>query len=112
MGEPDPRNLAEALGRIRAQASAQAIRITQHAHQEMVEDGVLLERLLEALKTGEIIENYPEHRRGPCCLIDGTTREGRHLHVACTTSLPVLVIITVYEPRPPKWPTPRQRAGR
>lgn len=32
------------------------------------------------------------------------------LHVVSTTAQPVLVIITVYEPKPPKWVTPTQRS--
>ena len=55
-------------------------------------------------------ENYATHRRGACCLVGGTTRAGRPLHIVCTTAQPVLVIITVYEPKPPKWITPIQRS--
>jgi hypothetical protein len=31
------------------------------------------------------------------------------VHVVCTTARPVLIIITVYEPRLPKWLTPTNR---
>jgi hypothetical protein len=31
--------------------------------------------------------------------------------VVCTTGLEVIVVITVYEPKPPKWATPFQRGG-
>ncbi|MBI3972422.1 MAG: DUF4258 domain-containing protein [Chloroflexi bacterium] len=56
-----------------------------------------------------MLENYPEHRRGACCLIGGTTSTGRPIHVVCTTARPMLIIITAYEPQPPKWITPTQR---
>jgi hypothetical protein len=56
-----------------------------------------------------VLENYPEHRRGACCLLYGRAANGRHLHVVCTTAQPVLIVITVYEPRPPRWITPTQR---
>jgi hypothetical protein len=55
------------------------------------------------------LENYPEHRRGACCLLSGFTHGGRRIHIVCTTARPVLIIITVYEPRPPKWVTPTRR---
>ena len=97
------------LARIRAQARAEQVRVTVHAHQEMVEDEVTMDGLLQAASSGDVIEYYPEQRRGPCCLLHGVTAGGRHLHVVCTTSLEVLVIITVYEPRPPKWPEPAVR---
>jgi hypothetical protein len=95
--------------RIRTQARDERVRVTIHAHQEMVEEDVAMDELLQALSSADIIEDYPEHRRGPCCLIHGVTAAGRHVHAVCTTSLDVLVIITVYEPRPPKWPEPTVR---
>ena len=75
----------------------------------MVEEDISLDQLRQALVTGRILENYPEHRRGPCCLVSGNTLAGRPLHVVCTTAQPALIIITTYEPKPPKWPTPTQR---
>ncbi len=97
------------LARIRAQIAASAVRVTQHAHQEMVEEEIQLEEVLDAIREGEILEFYPEHRRGACCLLTGQTRGGRPLHVVCTTAQPLLILITVYEPKPPKWGTPRER---
>ena len=79
-----------------------------HAQQEMVEEGVTLDDVLEAISQGQILEDYPHHRRGACCLLNGLTNEGRAIHVVCTTEHPTLVIITVYEPSWPKWVTPTQ----
>ncbi|MCJ7674545.1 MAG: DUF4258 domain-containing protein [Sedimentisphaerales bacterium] len=102
-------NLKAPLEEIRAQADTENIRITQHAQQEMAEEGIALNEVLEAIATGQILENYPEHRRGACCLLNGVTKEGRPLHIVCTTARPVLIIITVYQAKPPKWTTPTQR---
>ncbi|MGH2355962.1 MAG: DUF4258 domain-containing protein [Chloroflexota bacterium] len=99
----------DALERIRAQAADENLRVTQHAQQEMAEEEITLDEVLEAIASGQILEDYPEHRRGACCLLGGSTRDGRQSHVVCTTSRPVLIIIPVYEPRPPKWVTPTQR---
>jgi hypothetical protein len=95
--------------RIREQARTEEVRVTQHALQEMVEDGFTLDDVLFGCQNGEVLENYPEHRRGACCLLWGRTRSGRAIHVVCTTERSVLIIITVYEPKPPKWRTPTQR---
>ncbi len=100
----------DVLARIRSQALEERVRVTVHAHQEMVEEDVNMDELLEAAAAASIVENYPDHRRGPCCLLHGVTRNGRHLHIVCTTSLETLIIITVYEPRPPKWPEPTVRS--
>lgn len=102
-------NLKAVLEQIHAQADTENIRITQHAQQEMAEEDITFDEVLEAIATGQILENYPKHRRGACCLLNGVTKKGRPLHIVCTTVRPVLIIITVYESKPPKWTTPTQR---
>ncbi len=109
MSEFDEVNLETILERIRAQATAENIRITQHAQQEMAEEIITLDEVLQAIATAQILENYPEHKRGPCCLLNGVTDNGRPVHIVCTTAQPVLIVITVYEPKLPKWVTPTQR---
>jgi hypothetical protein len=100
------------MERIRTQVGADSVRVTQHADEEMVAETISLNEVYEALLAGDILENYPEHRRGACCLVCGFTESGRPLHVVCTTGRPILIVITVYEPQPPKWVTPTQRGGR
>jgi len=112
MGEAADAELESVLNQIKSQAAAEKFRVTQHAHEEMVEEGVSLAEVLEAIQSSALLEYYAEHRRGPCCLLNGLTKAGRPLHVVCTTAQPVLVLITVYEPKPPKWVTPRQRSER
>ena len=107
MGE---RGFGEVMKRIREQVRKGLLRFTLHAHQRMVEENVAVDEVVEALMNGEVVENYPEHKRGACCLVCGRTKTGRYVHVVCTTGLDVVVIITVYEPRKPKWRTPFERA--
>ena len=109
MNQPDPTNLDVILKQIRICANEENIRFTVHAQQEMVEEAITLDEVLEAIKVGHILENYPEHRRGACCLLNGFTSNRRPLHIVCTTVRPTLILITVYEPKPPKWITPIQR---
>jgi len=68
MSEVDVTDLEVVLNQIRAQADVENIRITQHAQQEMAEEDIVLDEVLEAIATGQILENYSEHRRGACCL--------------------------------------------
>jgi hypothetical protein len=105
----EPGSSCPALESLRALARSESVRVTVHAHQEMVEDGITMDDVLEAIANCDVIEDYPAHRRGACCLVNGTTRARRPLHIVCTTAQPVLVIITVYEPKPPRWITPIQR---
>jgi hypothetical protein len=97
------------LDRIRDQVRDENIRLTQHAQQEIVEEDIALDEVFEAVAQSQLLENYPQHRRGACCLISGLTRMGRPIHIVCTTEQPTLVIITVYLPKSPKWITPTQR---
>ena len=106
--EPAP-SIAEAQKRLQDQAARGDLRLTQHAQQEMADEDILLQEVLEAIRSGHILEHYFEHRRGPCCLFCGYTEQRRPLHVVCTTEQPLLIIITVYEPKPPKWRTPTRR---
>jgi len=45
------------LLRIRSQAVARDIRISQHGHQEMVQDAISLQDTLDSISNGQIIEN-------------------------------------------------------
>lgn len=103
-------NVNAMLAEIQAQTIRRAMRITDHAREEMEAEAITLAEVREAIAIGQIIENYPDHRRGACCLLCGLSTQGRFLHVVCTTSLPLLVIITVYVPTPPKWISPTERS--
>ena len=109
MAEFDIADLEGMLRRIRTQAQEENFRVTQHAQQEMAEEDITLDDLMESISAGQVLENYPEHKRGACCLVNGFTRKGRPIHIVCATTGPVLIIVTVYEPKRPKWETPTQR---
>ena len=83
-------------------------RFADHARREMETEpfGVIqVDEVLQALETGEIIEEYPEDKPYPSCLILGRTAEGRPLHIVCApvTAERKLVMITVYQPDPARW---------
>ena len=52
---------------------------------------------------GEIIEEYPDDKYGPSCLLYGETKEGEILHIQC--SIEPVWIVTVYDPTlmPEEW---------
>ena len=62
-------DLAGVLQKIRAQAAADKIRITQHGHQEMVQEDIILDEVLQVIAGGEVLEDYPDHRRGACVFL-------------------------------------------
>lgn len=97
------------LEMIRGQAVREEVRVTQHAQQEMVEEAITMDDLLHVVSNAHLLENYPDHRRGACCLLHGTDGSKRDIHLVCTTAQPRLIIITAYLPLPPKWITPGLR---
>ena len=105
----DDLNPSAIQARIKEQLLTGQVRFTVHAHQEMVEEKYSLDDVLEGLTNSALIENYPEHKRGACALFNGKVSDGRPIHIVCTTANPMLIVITVYEPKPPKWQTPTQR---
>lgn len=99
---------------IREQVEDGRFLASRHAVTEMGEEQIALAEVKEVLRSPDsvVLENYPTHRRGACCLVGGRTLSDRHLHVVCTTDAEPLIIITVYVPLPPKWVTPTQRGRR
>lgn len=85
--------------------------ISEHAEEERTEDGITISDIKEAISNARILENYPEHPRGACCLILGYTGGGCPLHIVCAI-LPEgrVRIVTVYIPGFPKWTDPEARA--
>lgn len=65
---------------------------------------ISLETIEEAIRGGEIIEDYPDDPRGPSCLILGVTQERRPIHVVCgTIENDQILVITAYEPNLEEW---------
>ena len=62
------------------------------------------------LHHSEIIEDYPNDKYGPSCLVLSFTEKDRALHAVCTyPTQPVLKVITIYEPDPAQWVEHRVR---
>lgn len=92
------------IDQIRAKIQADQFEISQHAVDNSILRHVTLQEVREAFAQGEIIEDYPDDKYGPSCLVLGFTRNGRPLHIQCShPSRPVLKIITLYQPDPDKW---------
>lgn len=105
-----PGEFQEIVDRLISQAKTEAIRVTLHANQEMIKDDVSIDDVIHALESPHVIEHYPEHQRGACCLVYGRSMNDEALHIVCTTTLDVAIVITVYKPALPKWKSPFQRS--
>jgi len=75
---------------------------SEHAVKRMIKRTITRQEVEEAVLGGEIIEEYPEDKYSPSCLVYGKTGKGRDLHVQVSLP-PVVVVITTYDPDPKEW---------
>ena len=83
-------------------------RFSDHSVKRMIEKSVDRHEVEEVILEGEIIEEYPDDKYSPSCLIYGKTSKGRNLHVQISCP-PAVVVITTYEPAPEEWVNGRVR---
>jgi hypothetical protein len=81
------------------------IRITDHADEEAASDNLSLGDILLSIENGEIIEDYPDDKPYPSCLIYGESSDSDPIHSvwAYNESSQWAVLITVYRPDPNRW---------
>jgi len=77
-------------------------RFSDHAVKKMIERSIDRYEVEQTVLTGEIIEDYPDDKYSPSCLIYRRTRKDRDLHVQISFP-PLVVVITTYEPDPAEW---------
>ncbi len=68
----------------------------------MISRKIIREEMEHAILKGQIIEEYPDDKYSPTCLIYGKSEAGRHLHIHLSVP-PKVVVITTYEPDPAEW---------
>ena len=84
---------------IRAKIAAGLFEFSKHAVDQSILRRISVQELHDAVGAGEIIEDYPDDKYGPSCLVFGVTIIERPLHIQCSyPSRPLLKIITLYEP--------------
>lgn len=97
--------VARLVKEIRAKVLRREYEFSKHAVDQSIKCDISVSEIEDAVANrSEVIEDYPEDKYGPSCLILGFTRKGRPLHVQCSyPSRPLVKIVTVYEPDPGRW---------
>ena len=90
------------IERIKDKIRTGKYRFSDHAVKRMIKRAINRYEIEDAIIAGEIIEEYPEDKYSPSCLVYGKTRKGRNLHIQLSLP-PAVVIITVYEPDESEW---------
>ena len=102
---------ASILKLFREAVQKKQIKISLHAAEEALTEHITRAEIEAALFGAQLLEDYLDWWLGPSCLVYGQTQTGRDLHIVASYSELPITIITVYEPRPPKWRTPTVRGG-
>jgi hypothetical protein len=90
------------IGEIRAEISTGNYRFSDHAVKGMIRRTIDRIEVEEAILIGEIIEEYPDDKYSPSCLVYGVSKAGRHLHVQLSFP-PAVTVITAYDPDASEW---------
>lgn len=97
---------------IKARLRTNKYELTFHAKKRMGEREIKWEEVENVILNGKIIEEYPEDKPYPSCLILGYVKEKIPLYVQCAVSPELVHIITVHWLDPEKWFDPETRRER
>jgi hypothetical protein len=90
------------IERIKDKIRTGKYRFSDHAVKRMIKRAINRYEIEDAVMSGKVIEEYPDDKYSPSCLVYGKTHKGRNLHVQISLP-PSVVIITVYEPDESEW---------
>jgi hypothetical protein len=101
----------EVLSQIRDKFLRRQYEFSKHAVDQTLARSILPAEVEQAISNrSEMIEDYPQDKYGPSCLILGFTDAGRPLHIQSSyPNRPLVKIITLYEPDPEMWTNHRVR---
>ena len=100
----------KSLTDIRSQLSTGAFRYSDHAFERAIVRHITRSEIIQASSNAAIIENYPDDKYGPSCLLLGYTASNRPLHIQVSLAdESETLIITLYEPNLDEWEDHRRR---
>ena len=87
---------------------------SDHSMDEMMAEElgeIIVDEIVEAAMSGEILMEYPEDKPYPSVLCLGFTKSKRPIHFVCALdeNRDMIVLITVYEPKVELWINHRER---
>ena len=92
------------LEKIQSQLAAGEFEFSRHALKRVVERNIGDQEISQAGMQASIIEDYPNDKYSPSCLLLGFTQTGRPLHIQISLAETEFVkILTIYEPDPSEW---------
>ncbi|RJR16139.1 MAG: DUF4258 domain-containing protein [Nitrospiraceae bacterium] len=92
------------LEQVRQQLTSGQFEFTRHAFKRAIERNISELEIREIGNNVKIIEEYPDDKYSPSCLLLGFTQNKRPLHLQVSVEdSEILKIITIYEPDEERW---------
>lgn len=82
---------------------AENIVVSLHGQLRLNERNITVDDVMQAIDTGEIIEQYPDDFPFPSCLILGLSVNGTYIHIVVSMNDGKIYLITAYIPNSEKW---------
>jgi hypothetical protein len=100
----------KSIEEIRFQLQAGQFEFSRHAFRRIIEHNISEQEIREVGDNVIIIEDYPEDKYSPSCLLLGLTQNERSLHLQVSRmASDVTKIMTIYEPDASQWINYTQR---
>ena len=98
--------MSDTFQRILELVAKREVVISDHGYDELAADGILVGDIVEGVREGDVVEDYPTYPKGPCVLVLERDRQGNPVHVLWGIpngrSSPA-VVVTAYRPDPERW---------
>ena len=92
------------IDQIRTKFNCDEFDFSRHAVDQTIRRRIAVSEERQAIASAAMIEDYPDDKYGPSCLLFCKTDKHRPLHIHVSyPSRPVIKIITLYEPDPDQW---------
>lgn len=94
----------KSLAEIQQQLQTGRFEFTRHAFKRAIERNISEKDIQEIAENLEVIEDYPNDKYSPSCLLLGFTKGDRSLHIQVSRmESDITKIITLYEPDEAEW---------
>jgi hypothetical protein len=94
------------LNSIQRLITAGQVGVSEHGYDELAADDINVRDVVNGSTEAEIIEEYPDYRKGPCLLVLQRDHEGKPIHVVWGVprgEKTPAVLVTAYRPDPERW---------
>ncbi|MGA0595021.1 DUF4258 domain-containing protein [Enterovirga sp. CN4-39] len=100
--------MSATLDRVRALAARGAVVLSRHGSGKLLDRGLMIADLVDGLDGAVVVEEYPDHFKGPSVLVLQHDSTGRPVHVLWGLekgTISPAVLVTAYRPEVTRWST-------